>query len=293
MTVLYGNTLSQTLKEEMKKKIDKLGEEGKRIPMLAVILVGDNPASQSYVRSKEKACRSIGMQAAMIVMDKNVTTEDVIRAVVKCNEDPDVDGILVQLPLPSHIDQQRVINTIDPRKDVDGLTISNAGRLVLGQKGLVPCTPKGIMAMLDSIGMSDLSGKRAVVIGRSILVGKPIALLLQERNATVTIIHSKTVDPEKIAHEADIVIAAIGVPRFITKGWIKEGAVVIDVGINRVDGKLVGDVDFDSVEQKASWISPVPKGVGPMTVCMLLSNTLEAYERREKEYERKDRVRSE
>ncbi|WP_300921092.1 bifunctional methylenetetrahydrofolate dehydrogenase/methenyltetrahydrofolate cyclohydrolase FolD [uncultured Dubosiella sp.] len=293
MTVLYGNTLSQTLKEEMKKKIDKLGEEGKRIPMLAVILVGDNPASQSYVRSKEKACRSIGMQAAMIVMDKNVTTEDVIRAVVKCNEDPDVDGILVQLPLPSHIDQQRVINTIDPRKDVDGLTISNAGRLVLGQKGLVPCTPKGIMAMLDSIGMSDLSGKRAVVIGRSILVGKPIALLLQERNATVTIIHSKTVDPEKIAHEADIVIAAIGVPRFITKGWIKEGAVVIDVGINRVDGKLVGDVDFDSVEQKVSWISPVPKGVGPMTVCMLLSNTLEAYERREKEYERKDRVRSE
>lgn len=293
MTVLYGNTLSQTLKEEMKKKIDKLGEEGKRIPMLAVILVGDNPASQSYVRSKEKACRSIGMQAVMIVMDKNVTTEDVIRAVVKCNEDPDVDGILVQLPLPSHIDQQRVINTIDPRKDVDGLTISNAGRLVLGQKGLVPCTPKGIMAMLDSIGMSDLSGKRAVVIGRSILVGKPIALLLQERNATVTIIHSKTVDPEKIAREADIVIAAIGVPRFITKGWIKEGAVVIDVGINRVDGKLVGDVDFDSVEQKASWISPVPKGVGPMTVCMLLSNTLEAYERREKEYERKDRVRSE
>ena len=293
MTVLYGNTLSQTLKEEMKKKIDKLGEEGKRIPMLAVILVGDNPASQSYVRSKEKACRSIGMQAAMIVMDKNVATEDVVRAVVKCNEDPDVDGILVQLPLPSHIDQQRVINPIDPRKDVDGLTISNAGRLVLGQKGLVPCTPKGIMAMLDSIGMSDLSGKRAVVIGRSILVGKPIALLLQERNATVTIIHSKTVDPEKIAHEADIVIAAIGVPRFITKGWIKEGAVVIDVGINRVDGKLVGDVDFDSVEQKVSWISPVPKGVGPMTVCMLLSNTLEAYERREKEYERKDRVRSE
>ncbi len=293
MTVLYGNTLSQTLKEEMKKKIDKLGEEGKRIPMLAVILVGDNPASQSYVRSKEKACRSIGMQAAMIVMDKNVATEDVVRAVVKCNEDPDVDGILVQLPLPSHIDQQRVINTIDPRKDVDGLTISNAGRLVLGQKGLVPCTPKGIMAMIDSIGMSDLSGKRAVVIGRSILVGKPIALLLQERNATVTIIHSKTVDPEKIAHEADIVIAAIGVPRFITKGWIKEGAVVIDVGINRVDGKLVGDVDFDSVEQKVSWISPVPKGVGPMTVCMLLSNTLEAYERREKEYERKDRVRSE
>lgn len=293
MTVLYGNTLSQTLKEEMKKKIDKLGEEGKRIPMLAVILVGDNPASQSYVRSKEKACRSIGMQAAMIVMDKNVATEDVVRAVVKCNEDPDVDGILVQLPLPSHIDQQRVINTIDPRKDVDGLTISNAGRLVLGQKGLVPCTPKGIMAMLDSIGMSDLSGKQAVVIGRSILVGKPIALLLQERNATVTIIHSKTVDPEKIAHEADIVIAAIGVPRFITKGWIKDGAVVIDVGINRVDGKLVGDVDFDSVEQKAAWISPVPKGVGPMTVCMLLSNTLEAYERREKEYERKDRVRSE
>ena len=259
--------------------------------MLAVILVGDDPASATYVRSKEKACKSVGMEAAMIEMDRTATTEDVLRAVKTCNEDADVDGILVQLPLPAHIDQNKVIAAIDPNKDVDGLTPVNAGKLLLGQKGLVPCTPKGVMAMLASIGLTDLSKKRAVVVGRSILVGKPLALLLQAKNATVTVVHSQTVDPEKICHEADIVVVAIGVPNFITKGWIKKGAVVIDVGINRVDGKLVGDVDFESVKDKASYISPVPKGVGPMTVCMLLSNTLEAYERREKENDG-DRVRS-
>ncbi len=291
MTVLYGNQLADTIKQEIRGKIDQLREDGKRIPMLAVILVGDDPASATYVRSKEKACESVGMEAAMIEMDRTATTEDVLRAVKTCNEDADVDGILVQLPLPAHIDQNKVIAAIDPNKDVDGLTPVNAGKLLLGQKGLVPCTPKGVMAMLASIGLTDLSKKRAVVVGRSILVGKPLALLLQAKNATVTVVHSQTVDPEKICHEADIVVVAIGVPNFITKGWIKKGAVVIDVGINRVDGKLVGDVDFESVKDKASYISPVPKGVGPMTVCMLLSNTLEAYERREKENDG-DRVRS-
>ena len=291
MTVLYGNQLADTIKQEIRGKIDQLREDGKRIPMLAVILVGDDPASATYVRSKEKACKSLGMEAAMIEMDRTATTEDVLRAVKTCNEDADVDGILVQLPLPAHIDQNKVIAAIDPNKDVDGLTPVNAGKLLLGQKGLVPCTPKGVMAMLASIGLTDLSKKRAVVVGRSILVGKPLALLLQAKNATVTVVHSQTVDPEKICHEADIVVVAIGVPNFITKGWIKKGAVVIDVGINRVDGKLVGDVDFESVKDKASYISPVPKGVGPMTVCMLLSNTLEAYERREKENDG-DRVRS-
>ncbi|WP_304968521.1 bifunctional methylenetetrahydrofolate dehydrogenase/methenyltetrahydrofolate cyclohydrolase FolD [uncultured Dubosiella sp.] len=291
MTVLYGNQLADTIKQEIRGKIDQLREDGKRIPMLAVILVGDDPASATYVRSKEKACKSVGMEAAMIEMDRTATTEDVLRAVKTCNEDADVDGILVQLPLPAHIDQNKVIAAIDPNKDVDGLTPVNAGKLLLGQKGLVPCTPKGVMAMLASIGLTDLSRKRAVVVGRSILVGKPLALLLQAKNATVTVVHSQTVDPEKICHEADIVVVAIGVPNFITKGWIKKGAVVIDVGINRVDGKLVGDVDFESVKDKVSYISPVPKGVGPMTVCMLLSNTLEAYERREKENDG-DRVRS-
>ena len=291
MTVLYGNQLADTIKQEIRGKIAQLREDGKRIPMLAVILVGDDPASATYVRSKEKACKSVGMEAAMIEMDRTATTEDVLRAVKTCNEDADVDGILVQLPLPAHIDQNKVIAAIDPNKDVDGLTPVNAGKLLLGQKGLVPCTPKGVMAMLASIGLTDLSKKRAVVVGRSILVGKPLALLLQAKNATVTVVHSQTVDPEKICHEADIVVVAIGVPNFITKGWIKKGAVVIDVGINRVDGKLVGDVDFESVKDKASYISPVPKGVGPMTVCMLLSNTLEAYERREKENDG-DRVRS-
>lgn len=291
MTVLYGNQLADTIKQEIRGKIDQLREDGKRIPMLAVILVGDDPASATYVRSKEKACKSVGMGATMIEMDRTATTEDVLRAVKTCNEDADVDGILVQLPLPAHIDQNKVIAAIDPNKDVDGLTPVNAGKLLLGQKGLVPCTPKGVMAMLASIGLTDLSKKRAVVVGRSILVGKPLALLLQAKNATVTVVHSQTVDPEKICHEADIVVVAIGVPNFITKGWIKKGAVVIDVGINRVDRKLVGDVDFESVKDKASYISPVPKGVGPMTVCMLLSNTLEAYERREKENDG-DRVRS-
>lgn len=244
MTVLYGNQLADTIKQEIRGKIDQLREDGKRIPMLAVILVGDDPASATYVRSKEKACKSVGMEAAMIEMDRTATTEDVLRAVKTCNEDADVDGILVQLPLPAHIDQNKVIAAIDPNKDVDGLTPVNAGKLLLGQKGLVPCTPKGVMAMLASIGLTDLSKKRAVVVGRSILVGKPLALLLQAKNATVTVVHSQTVDPEKICHEADIVVVAIGVPNFITKGWIKKGAVVIDVGINRVDGKLVGDVDF-------------------------------------------------
>ena len=291
MTVLYGNQLADTIKQEIRGKIDQLREDGKRIPMLAVILVGDDPASATYVRSKEKACKSVGMEAAMIEMDRTATTEDVLRAVKTCNEDADVDGILVQLPLPAHIDQNKVIAAIDPNKDVDGLTPVNAGKLLLGQKGLVPCTPKGVMAMLASIGLTDLSKKRAVVVGRSILVGKPLALLLQAKNATVTVVHSQTVDPEKICHEADIVVVAIGVPNFITKGWIKKGAFVIDDGINLVDGKLVVEVDFESVKDKASYISPVPKGVGPMTVCMLLSNTLEAYERREKENDG-DRVRS-
>ena len=188
-----------------------------------------------------------------------------------------VDGILVQMPLPSHLDETAVLELIDPQKDVDGLHPMNAGCLLTNRPGFIPCTPQGVMAMLDSIGCKDLSGKRAVVCGRSNLVGKPVALLLQNRNATVTIVHSKTPDIEKIASQADILIVAMGVAQMVNENWVKEGAVVIDVGINRVNGKLVGDCDFESVAKKASYVSPVPKGVGPMTVCMLLSNTLDAY----------------
>ena len=210
MEILYGNTLANHLKESMKKKIDALRDQEKRIPMLAVILVGDdNEASKSYVLSKEKACKSVGMEVAIIQLEGDISQEDLINTIQKCNEDKDVDGILVQLPLPKHLNEKEAVNAIDPRKDVDGLTPSNAGKLLLQEKGFGPCTPKGIMEMLSSIGMEDLSGKKAVVMGRSILVGKPIALLLQNKNATVTTVHSKTKDPEQICKEADILVVAL------------------------------------------------------------------------------------
>ena len=249
MEIIYGNTLADRIKADMKQKIDDIQAEGTRLPLLSVVLVGNNPASMSYVRGKEKACSSIGMLQKTIRLDENVSQKELNDVIMSLNLDSEVDGILVQMPLPSHLDETAALELIDPQKDVDGLHPMNAGCLLTNRPGFIPCTPQGVMAMLDSIGCKDLSGKRAVVCGRSNLVGKPVALLLQNRNATVTIVHSKT----------------------------PEGAVVIDVGINRVNGKLVGDCDFESVAKKASYVSPVPKGVGPMTVCMLLSNTLDAY----------------
>lgn len=278
MRLISGTDLSQKLKAEMAKEVQEIKDSGGRTPLLTVILVGDNPASQSYVKSKGKACESIGMEHRTLVLDKNISQEELLKVVEEQNADPDVDGILVQLPLPQGLDETSVIEAISPDKDVDGLHPVNAGNLLTGRPGFIPCTPKGCMAMLESIGLDDLSGMRAVVAGRSNLVGKPVALLLQNKNATVTTVHSRTKDIEKVCQEADILIAAIGKPKLIKSDWIKEGAVVIDVGINRMDnGKLCGDVDFDDVKDKVSAISPVPKGVGPMTVCMLLSNTLEAY----------------
>ena len=277
MEIIYGSELSLKMKSEMKAEIDSLKEQGKRQPLLSVILVGDNPASQSYVRGKEKACISVGMINRTIVLDSSIQQDELLKVVREQNEDPEVDGILVQLPLPEHLNEKEVIDCIDPMKDVDGLHPYNAGCLLANRPGFVPCTPLGVMAMLDSVGLQDLSGKRAVVCGRSELVGKPVSLLLQQKNATVTVVHSKTLDIQKVCSEADILIVAIGRPKYITEDWIKPGAVVIDVGINRVDGKLCGDVDFENVKNKTSYISPVPKGVGPMTVCMLLSNTLKAY----------------
>lgn len=283
MQIINGKDLSAVIKQNIKKEIDALREDGKRIPMLAVILVGDdNEASKTYVRSKEKACKSVGIESVVIQVEKNINENDLLEIIDKCNKDEDVDGILVQLPVPAHLNSKKIINAIDPAKDVDGLTPVNAGKLVLGENGLVPCTPKGIMKMLESIGLEDLSGKNAVVIGRSVLVGKPIALLLQNKNATVTMAHSKTKDLKEVCKQADILVVAVGKANFITADYVKKDAVVIDVGINRIDGKLVGDVDFDDVKDKAAYITPVPGGVGPMTVAMLLSNTLEAYERREK-----------
>lgn len=277
MEIIYGSELSSKIKEELKAEVETLKQQNKRLPLLSVILVGDNPASQSYVRGKEKACISVGMENRTLVLDGNISQTELLKVVQEQNEDPNVDGILVQLPLPKHLNEREVIDCIDPKKDVDGLHPYNAGCLMAGREGFVPCTPLGVMKMLEAAGLDDLAGKKAVVCGRSDLVGKPVALLLQQKNATVTIVHSKTPDIEKICSQADILIAAIGRARHIGADWVKPGAVVIDVGINRIDGKLCGDVDFENVKDKTSFITPVPKGVGPMTVCMLLSNTLKAY----------------
>ena len=285
MEIIYGSELSQKIKAELKQEIKKLQKEGKRLPVLSVILVGDNPASQSYVKSKANACASIGMENRTICMPCSTTQQELLEEVQRQNEDPEVDGILVQLPLPSHLDEVSVIDAISPDKDVDGLHPVNAGKLLTGRDGFVPCTPLGVMEMLTSIGYADLSGLNAVVIGRSNLVGKPLSLLLQKQNATVTMAHSRTAHLKEICQQADILIAAIGKPKKITADYIKEGAVVIDVGINRMeDGKLCGDVDFEAIKEKTKAITPVPKGVGPMTVCMLLKNTLKAYKEHEKIY---------
>ena len=285
MEIIYGSELSQKIKEELKQEIEKLQKEGKQLPVLSVILVGDNPASQSYVKSKANACASIGMENRTICMPGSTTQQELLEEVKRQNEDPEVDGILVQLPLPSHLDEVSVIDAISPDKDVDGLHPVNAGKLLTGRDGFVPCTPLGVMEMLASIGYTDLSGLNAVVIGRSNLVGKPLSLLLQKQNATVMMAHSRTAHLKELCQQADILIAAIGKPKKITADYIKEGAVVIDVGINRMeDGKLCGDVDFEAVKEKTKAITPVPKGVGPMTVCMLLKNTLKAYKEHEKIY---------
>ncbi len=279
--ILYGSELAAKLQQQMKEQIDQLKEQSRRLPCLSVILVGDNPASQSYVKSKANACHKIGIENRTLHVPAQISQQELEDLIAAENANPDVDGILVQLPLPQGLDEKAALLAISPDKDVDGLHPLNAGALVLDREGFVPCTPKGVMAILKEAGLDDLSGKRAVVMGRSSLVGKPVALLLQQKNATVTTIHSRTANADQICREADILIAAIGRPEFVTAEYVKDGAVVIDVGINRVEGKLKGDVRFDEVEPKASVITPVPKGVGPMTVCMLLDNTIEAYRRHE------------
>ena len=282
MKIINGTELSAKIRQTIKQEVEEIKTQGKRPPLLSVILVGDNPASQSYVRGKEKACLSVGMENRTIRLDAGISQEELIQVVRNQNEDPDVDGILVQLPLPDHFDADPILDQISPDKDVDGLHPVNAGLLLAGRDGLVPCTPSGVMEMLKSIGLEDLSGLNAVVIGRSNLVGKPLSLLLQQKNATVTMAHSRTKDLAQICSQANILIAAVGKEKMITKEYIKEGAVVIDVGINRMaNGKLCGDVDFDDVKDKVSAITPVPGGVGPMTVCMLLMNTLKAYKEHE------------
>ena len=276
--LIDGNALAKKIRDEVTQRVAALRARGQE-PGLAVILVGDNPASQVYVRHKVADCESTGMRSLLERHDASLSEADLLARVRALNDDPRVHGILVQLPLPPHIDAHKVIETIAPSKDVDGFHVHNAGALMVGQPGFKPCTPYGCMKMLESIGC-DPRGKRAVVIGRSNIVGKPMAMMLLQANATVTICHSATPDLAAHTREADIVVAAVGRRNVLTAGMVKPGAVVIDVGMNRDDeGKLCGDVDFAGVSKVAGWITPVPGGVGPMTRAMLLVNTLEAAER--------------
>ena len=273
-----GNALAAQLRGDVAKRTTALKARG-LTPGLAVVLVGDNQASQVYVRNKVKACTDAGLHSVLEKYDASMTEAELLARVDALNNDPEIHGILVQLPLPAHIDAHKVIEAISPAKDVDGFHVASAGALMVGQPGFWPCTPYGCMKMLESIGYS-LKGKHAVVIGRSNIVGKPMAMMLLQQNATVTVCHSATPDLKAMTLQADVVVAAVGKRNVLTADMVKPGAVVIDVGMNRDDaGKLCGDVDFAGVSQVASHITPVPGGVGPMTITMLLVNTLEAAER--------------
>ena len=271
--IIDGKEISKKVKEEVRLEVEKLKSQG-ITPKLTVVLVGDDPASQVYVRNKEKSARKVGIESDTIRLPAETSEEELVELVKKLNDDESVNGILVQLPLPDHISKDRIIETISPMKDADGFHPYNLGRLMAGLETVIPCTPNGIMRMLDEIGF-ELKGKNAVVIGRSVIVGKPVAQLLLSRHATVTTCHSRTKNLEFYTKNADVLVVAVGRPEMIRGEQIKEGAVVIDVGINRKeDGKLVGDVHFESASEVASWITPVPGGVGPMTVAMLLYNTV-------------------
>ncbi|WP_457280575.1 bifunctional methylenetetrahydrofolate dehydrogenase/methenyltetrahydrofolate cyclohydrolase FolD [Polaromonas sp. P5_D5] len=275
--LIDGNALSKQLRAEVAQRAAALRARG-ITPGLAVVLVGENPASQVYVRNKVKACEDNGLHSVLEQYPATLSEADLLARVEALNNDPAIHGILVQLPLPAHIDAQKVIESISPAKDVDGFHVASAGALMVGQPGFWPCTPYGCMKMLESIGY-DLKGKHAVVIGRSNIVGKPMALMLLQKNATVTICHSATKDLKAMTLQADVIVAAVGKRNVLTADMVKPGAVVIDVGMNRNDeGKLCGDVDFDGVKEVAGYITPVPGGVGPMTITMLLVNTLEAAE---------------
>ena len=274
--ILDGKAISAELKANVKKRVEAMIAEGSRAPGLVVILVGENPASQVYVRNKQNSCEEVGFCSELVQLPAETSQEKLLEMIDDLNAREDVDGILVQLPLPKHIDEETVTERILPTKDVDGFHPYNVGRLTLRMPLLRPCTPKGVMTMLEKTGM-DLVGKDAVIIGQSNIVGRPMALELLAARCTITICHSKTKDLHEKVGNADIVVAAVGIPNFVKGDWIKPGAVVIDVGINRLEtGKLCGDVDYASASEKASWITPVPGGVGPMTVATLLQNTVDA-----------------
>ena len=286
--LILGKEVSEEIYGELRQRIEALKARGVT-PGLAVVLVGDDPASQVYVRKKGEMCEELGMRSMTIVMPKETTQEELLRKVAELNADPSIHGYLVQLPLPDHIDEEAVINAIDPSKDVDCFHPSNVGRMLIGDPDFLPATPAGVQQMLVRSGIETV-GRHVVVVGRSNIVGKPMAAMMVQRGAgadsTVTVVHSKTPNLAEITSTADILVVAIGKPRFITADMVKEGAVVIDVGTNRIQdpthpkgSRLVGDVDFDAVKEKASYITPVPGGVGPMTICMLMANAVRAAER--------------
>ncbi|ELK3430712.1 bifunctional methylenetetrahydrofolate dehydrogenase/methenyltetrahydrofolate cyclohydrolase FolD [Listeria monocytogenes] len=276
--IIDGKKLAKEIQEKVTREVAELVKEGKK-PGLAVVLVGDNQASRTYVRNKQKRTEEAGMKSVLIELPENVTEEKLLSVVEELNEDKTIHGILVQLPLPEHISEEKVIDTISYDKDVDGFHPVNVGNLFIGKDSFVPCTPAGIIELIKSNG-TQIEGKRAVVIGRSNIVGKPVAQLLLNENATVTIAHSRTKDLPQVAKEADILVVATGLAKFVKKDYIKPGAVVIDVGMDRDENnKLCGDVDFDDVVEEAGFITPVPGGVGPMTITMLLANTLKAAKR--------------
>jgi len=280
MEILDGKTLSLKIKEEVKKEVQNLKEKHNIVPGLAVILVGDDPASHTYVKMKAKACKDVGIYSITHEMPKTISQEEITQTILMMNQNPNIDGILVQLPLPSHIDTTKILEVIDPKKDVDGFHPYNFGRLNQGLDSFVPCTPLGVMELLKEYKI-DVKGKDACVVGASNIVGKPMAALLLNQFATVDICHIFTKDLKSHTKRADILVVGVGKPNLITEDMVKEGAIVIDIGINRLDdGRLVGDVDFEKVSKKASFITPVPGGVGPMTIAMLLKNTLKAAKNR-------------
>ena len=275
-TIIDGKAVARGIQAEIKEEVEGLKRRWGMVPGLGVVLVGDDPASHLYVKNKEKACKEVGIRSEEHLLPASVSERDILSLIQKLNRNDEIHGILVQLPLPAHVRAERVLNAVSPQKDIDGFHPVNQGLLLAGGEGFRPCTPMGIMKLLDSV-RCDPKGKNATVVGRSNIVGKPVAMMLLERHATVTICHSRTAQLKDEVSRADIVVAAIGKAAMIRGDWIKPGAVVIDVGINRLpSGKLSGDVEFESAKERASYITPVPGGVGPMTICMLLFNTLRA-----------------
>lgn len=276
--IIDGKAISEQIRAELATEVEGLKSQGVT-PGLAVIIVGEDPASQVYVRNKGKACEDVGIYSVIFELPASAAVEEILKKIDELNDDDSIDGILLQLPLPGGLDEKKLLNRIDPNKDVDGLHPVNIGRLVFGEDAFEPCTPQGCMELLRRSGVA-ISGAEAVVVGRSNLVGKPISQMLLRENATVTICHSKTKDLAGVISRGDIVIAAVGKAKMITADMVKEGAAVIDVGTSKVEGKLCGDVDFDAVKEKASFITPVPGGVGPMTITMLLVNTVKSARKR-------------